>query len=103
MFLTELIDSLKKDWQTVKADISVGAKMYEEIKAANAGVTDPAEWVTNAAKAIVTNESQLPESWRGTNLEKAVIKFCTKLETGVVESEVETIVKEVIAAVAVAK
>lgn len=97
MTLHSIWTSLKEDWEIIKIDIAGGETIIAEVRDANVGVTDPAEWVTNAAKAIVANETKLPSSWQGVNLEKAVIKFLTKLESGVTEAEVEGIVKTVIA------
>jgi len=96
MNIANLIDSLKKDWATIKSDIEDLTPIYEAIKTENSGVTDPAEYATNVAKAIVANEKKLPIQWQATKLEKGVIKILTGLETGVAEGTIETIVKGLI-------
>ena len=98
-----VISDVKKDVAEVKLFLADGKVIYNQITDANAGITDPAQIVTNAAKVIVANQSELPSSWQGTRLEKAVINFCTWLETGVPEADVETIVKDILAAANVAK
>lgn len=98
MNLKTLVAKLKSDWQDIEANFEVGEEIYHEIATANSGVIDPATWVTNAAKAMVDNESKLPLSWRNSKLEGAIINFCTKLETGILPAEIEVIVKEVLLA-----
>jgi hypothetical protein len=98
-----VIADVKKDVAEVKLFIADGKVIYNQIADANAGITDPAQIVTNAAKVIVANQSELPSSWQGTRLEKAVMNFCTWLETGVPESDIEIIVKDILAALSVAK
>ena len=95
--MKKLFLSLKTDLAEITIWISGLETIYNEIKTANLGVTDEAEWVKNAATAIVKGEANLPKSWQGSNMLVAVTKFLVKLESGIPEAEVETIVKTVIA------
>ena len=97
MKLNDLFIGVKVLWSNVEAAIEGGTSIFEDIKTKTAGITDPAEFVQIVATEMVANESKLPAHWRGTNLEKAIIKFCVKLENGTTDAEVEAVVKGILA------
>ena len=99
--LSEATAWLKNEWSKVKTDVTAGSLIVKGIASVNAGVTDPAEYAKNAATWMVQNQSVLPVSWQDSNLEKAVIKSLSDIETGNTLSELETIIKDVFVALKV--